>query len=262
MNPVTKRRMNYDEVAPHFERRYEETQYPGTEAALQEHIADLPGLSVLEVGCGTGYWLSILLERGLRVEGLDSSRGMLERASQRAGDARLVLGSAEALPYPVGTFDRICCINAFHHFGDKQRFLTEAARVLRPGGRLLTVGLDPHAGLDRWYIYDYFDGTRELDAERYPAGAEIRAGMAAAGFTQCDTFEVERLEVQRSAREALDAGLLDKRATSQLGILTDREYSEGIERVLRDTALAEARSEKLWLNADLRLYGTLGALPA
>jgi ubiquinone/menaquinone biosynthesis C-methylase UbiE len=258
---MTTRRMNYDEVAPRFDRRYEQTQYPGTEAALQEHIADLPGLAVLEVGCGTGYWLSILLERGLRVEGLDPSRGMLERASQRAPGARLVLGSAEALPYPPGTFDRICCINAFHHFSDPQRFLHEAARVLQPGGRLFTVGLDPHAGHDHWYVYDYFAGTRELDLQRYPRAVDIHAGMAAAGFSHFETFEVERLELRRSAREALDHGMLDKHATSQLGILTDREFSDGISHVLSDLAQAEARDEKLWLNADLRLYGTLGILP-
>jgi hypothetical protein len=35
-------------------------------------------------------------------------------------------------------------------------FLDEARRVLRSGGRLMTIGLDPHLGIDRWYIYDYF----------------------------------------------------------------------------------------------------------
>jgi SAM-dependent methyltransferase len=215
---------------------------------------------VLELGCGTGFWLSLLLERGLRVDGLDPSSGMLERAATRAPGARLSLGHAEALPFANDIFDRVCAINAFHHFEDKARALREAARVLRPGGRFFSVGLDPAVGLDDWYIYRYFTPTRELDRQRFPKAADIHGALAAIGFTDCRSFEVERLVGERPAREALDNGLLGKQFTSQLSILTDREYQQGIARIREDIAAAEARGETLVLKADLRLYGTLATL--
>ena len=95
--------------------------------------------------------------------GLDASAQMLAYAKTQAPRAALAQGSAERLPWANESFDRVFCINAFHHFQDKVAFLTEAMRVLRPGGLMMTVGLDPHTGVDRWYIYEYFDNVLEID---------------------------------------------------------------------------------------------------
>ena len=256
-----RRPVNYDEVAASYDRRYEHTRYPGTEDALREHVADTPGLDVLEVGCGTGYWLSLLLDWGARLTGLDASAGMLERAAQRAPHARLVRGMAESLPFATASFDRLFCVNAFHHFGDKAAFVREAARVLRPEGRLLTVGMDPRRGLDRWYIYEYFHAARALDELRFPATQEIQAALTRAGFVGCRDFEVERIDVRKPARAAIDAGLLDRHSTSQLGLLSDRDYQDGVARIHAELARCEVRGETFWLRADLHLFGTLASLP-
>jgi len=170
-----------------------------------------------------------------------------------------VSGTAERLPFQGGTFDRVFCINAFHHFPDKQGFLADALRVLRPGGRLMTIGLDPHAGLDRWCIYDYFQETLDLDKARYPAAGQIREWMSATGFTDCHTIEAQHIVQRLVAREAVATGRLDKSVTSQLAILTDDEYARGIRRIREDVGTAEARGETLYLDSDLRLYATFGS---
>src|SRR5439155_905726 len=51
-------------------------------------------------------------------------------------------------------------------------------------GLMMTVGLDPHAGVDQWYIYEYFDNVLEIDRRRYPASSQIREWMRAAGFAR------------------------------------------------------------------------------
>ena len=167
-------------------------------------------------------------------------------------------GRAERLPWPDANFDRVVCINAFHHFTDKPAFVREARRVLRTGGGVFSVGLDPHTGLDSWSIYDYFENTLDLDLLRYPPAAQIRSWMTEAGLTLTRTDEVQHLPIQLDARSALAEGRFDKRSTSQLSILTDAEYHAGIQRIQVAIEAAEARGGRLMLGADLRLYATFG----
>jgi hypothetical protein len=86
--------------------------------------------------------------------------------------------------------------------------------------------------------------------------------MRAVAFTECVTHEVQHLPVRLSARSAMDQGRLDKGASSQLSILSDNQYHEGIDRIRKDIDSAEARGEALYLTADLRLYATFGSVPA
>ena len=250
------RQVDYDRIAPTYDRRYEENRYQGTEQALFRFVGDEPGLRVAEVGCGTGQWLSLLRERGLPTWGLDASFKMLSRARTRLSDARLVQGEAGYLPWPERVFDRLFCINAFHHFPDKRAFLSEARRVLRKGGSLMIVGLDPHTGFDQWYIYDYFESSLEIDKRRYPSSGSIEHCTRSAGFEDCSTFEADHLLVRLEAREALERGLLDKSVTSQLSVLTDEEYERGIQQLRAATARAEAQGQALHLLADLRIFAT------
>jgi ubiquinone/menaquinone biosynthesis C-methylase UbiE len=254
--------VNYDPIARTYDRRYVDNDYSGVDETIVAFVG--PGFNgrILEVGCGTGHWLRSLRERGVRVAGVDLSASMLEYARAQAPDAALVQGSAENLPWAHGSFDRVFYINAFHHFQDKVASLREAARVLRRGGRMMTLGLDPHAGSDRWYIYEYFEPALDIDRRRYPAASQIREWMQALGFENCVTREVQHLPVRLPARASLENGRLDKHVTSQLSVLTDDEYDRGIERIRAAMEAAEARGEALSLDADLRLYATYGSLPS
>jgi ubiquinone/menaquinone biosynthesis C-methylase UbiE len=256
------RSVDYDHIATTYDRRYQHNDYSGVEAALIAFVGEHFNQRVLEVGCGTGHWLQVFAGSGTRLTGLDASARMLAYAKTRVGKAALAQGFAEHLPWARESFDRVFCINAFHHFQDKVAFLMEAMRVLRPGGRIMTVGLDPHTGVDQWYIYEYFDNVLEIDRRRYPPSSEIREWMQAAGYADCVTREIQHMPVRFAARAALEQGRLDKSATSQLSVLTDEEYRQGIDRIREAIASAETRSESLYLSADLRLYATFGAVPS
>ena len=258
MHP-SQRVADYDQIARTFDKRYERNPYAGVAKALREFIGSQPGLHILEVGCGTGHWLEILQAMGRRPVGLDYSAGMLAKAQERVESAALIHGDAQRLPLPANSFDRAFCINALHHFHDKPAFLAEARRILRPGGKLWSVGLDPHHGLDKWHVYDYFPESLKIDRQRYPSSDMLRAWMIAAGFENCATHEVENWTIRVPARQALEQGRLDKAATSQLSVLTDEEYQEGLRRILAEMARAETEGQTLFLTIDLRLYGTIGS---
>ena len=257
MHP-SNRRADYDQIAPTFDKRYERNEYAGVERALRTFIGDTRGLRILEVGCGTGHWLEVLSTSDNYIIGVDYSAGMLARAQSALPEMPLLRGTAGHLPLPNASLDRVFCINALHHFPDKLASLREVKRVLRPGGSFLTVGLDPHRGLDRWHVYDYFPESLAIDKERFPASEVLREWMTEAGFEDCITREVDHWSIEVPAREALAQGRLDQAATSQLSVLTDEEYERGMQRLRADMQRAEERGQTLSLMVDLRLYGTTG----
>ena len=105
-----------------------------------------PGAEVLDIGCGPG-WLwraaAAAMPPGLRLTLLDASPGMVAEATRAlAGAAPYagaagVVGDACALPLRAGRFDAAALMHVLYHTGDPGRALAEAARVLRPGGRVL-----------------------------------------------------------------------------------------------------------------------------
>lgn len=186
---------------------------------------------------------------------------MVRTARRKPRQPSLVQACAEAIPCHQASFDRVFCINAFHHFVGQRAFLVEAHRVLCPGGGIMIVGLDPHTGLDRWWIYDYFPVVIGIDKRRYPSTGQIGSLMAGYGFMRTNTVEALHMPLQMPARFALETGRLAKTTTSQLAVLTDDEYEEGMGQLKRDMADREAQHETLTIGADLRLYATTAWLP-
>ena len=96
-----------------------------------------PGTRLLDVGCGTGLTLVLAQQRGAIPAGLDISPGLLGIARERLPAAVLREGDMEFLPFGDDSFDAVTGVNAFQFAGDPRQALREAARVTRPGGRVV-----------------------------------------------------------------------------------------------------------------------------
>ncbi len=105
--------------------------------AVLDAAAACPGTRLLDVGCGSGLALVLARQRGAITSGLDISPGLLAVARDRLPGADLREGDMEELPFEDEAFDATTGINAFQFAGDPRRALREAARVTRPGGRVV-----------------------------------------------------------------------------------------------------------------------------
>ncbi len=155
-------------------------------------------------------------------------------------------------------FDLVFCVNGLHHFADAALFIREGRVLLRPGGALAVIGMNPHGGCDRWYLYEYFPGTQETDLKRYPSSGTIVNWMIDAGFDAIRWQVVERLCDTRTGRDILDEPMLQKNATSQLTLLTDEEYSDGIARIRSAIANAETINQEIVFPMDVSLQMVAG----
>ena len=106
------------------------------EAAL-DAARVVAGTHVLDIGCGSGLALVLAAQRGAVPAGIDISPGLLGIARERLPEADLRDGDMEWLPFADQAFDAVIGVSAFQFAGDPLRALGEAARVLRPGGRLV-----------------------------------------------------------------------------------------------------------------------------
>jgi SAM-dependent methyltransferase len=104
-----------------------------------------PGRLTLDVGCGEGRVARDLASRGHRVVGLDASPTLLRLAREADSAGEYVLGDAASLPFEGGAFDLVVAFNSLMDVQDMPGAISEAARVLEPGGRLCVCVTHPLA---------------------------------------------------------------------------------------------------------------------
>ena len=104
-------------------------------------VGDVSGLDVVELGCGTAYWSAWLARRGARPVAVDLTPSQLEIAAQMQQELGiefpLVEANAEATPLPDASFDLVFSEYGASIWCDPYKWIPEAARLLRPGGRLV-----------------------------------------------------------------------------------------------------------------------------
>jgi len=109
-------------------------------------IAPWAGRSILDLGCGTGYWLDVYADEAAEVIGVEPDPDLRDRARSRHPDARVLAGSAEHLPLPDSSVEVVHARFAYFFPPGCDAGLAEVLRVLTPGGRLVVVDNDQRHG--------------------------------------------------------------------------------------------------------------------
>lgn len=169
-------------------------------------VADLrPGETVLDLGSGAGGDVLISARRvgpAGRVVGLDMTDEMLELARANAAEqgvqnVEFVKGTIEEMPLADASFDVVISNCVINLSGDKQRVLSEAARVLRPGGRFAVSDVVADEGMDENTRRDLAAWTGCI------AGAltrsEFAAALSEAGFEEVTITETHRVHEKAAA---------------------------------------------------------------
>ena len=116
------------------------------EPIVHERLGSVRGLTVLDLGCGTGRHTLWLANAGAIVTAVDFSEGMLAQAHCKpgAGAIRFVVHDIQnRLPFEDGFFDRVVSGLVLEHIEDLYHFFSKVRWVLRPGGRALLTTMHP-----------------------------------------------------------------------------------------------------------------------
>jgi ubiquinone/menaquinone biosynthesis C-methylase UbiE len=168
-----------------------------------------------------------------RIVGIDHSLGMLRLARRKAPEIGWVSADAASVPLAGSRFDYISCQFAFHHFPDKSGMLSEAFRLLRPGGRLVLHNLCPEECPD-WLYYRYFPETWVIDQRHFWPASRVVSTMDAIGFAPI-AIEYEHVHRDLNLAEWIER-VRERASCSQLLTISDAAYAAGLERVERDIA--------------------------
>jgi len=196
----------FDRIAPRYD-RMNRLISAGLDQRWRRVALERAGVAagdlVVDLACGTGDLSEAARARGAQVVGVDFAREMLRGARRRRIDARFVQGDGAALPLRDASATVLCCGFALRNFVSLPEIFGEAARVLRPGGRLVLLEVDrPVNPLVRAGHSLYFDrlvpalGALLSDRAAYaylprstaylPPAPALRASLEAAGFERVE----------------------------------------------------------------------------
>jgi SAM-dependent methyltransferase len=112
--------------------------YRAVEEAMVALGSEVPRGRTLDVACGTGKLCLRISQRGCDAIGLEASTEMIGLGHYVHPESRapMVRGIAETLPFADTSFDRVICQGSLDHFADTAAFMREAARLIKPDGRV------------------------------------------------------------------------------------------------------------------------------
>lgn len=145
-----------ESVAGRMERHYS----PGRtwEATARALIGLLELGDVLDVACGDGVLAELIADQARSVTGVDISATLIAAARRRLHDrttVRFLEGDMHALPLDAASFDHVFLMHALAYTRTPQKVIDEAARLLRPGGRLVVAALNAHRHKAALQAYDH-----------------------------------------------------------------------------------------------------------
>lgn len=158
-----------------------------------ERLTNVRYKSLLDVGCGTGF----LFEQLQRVKaadyyGLDLSPEMLKAARTKFGSAvSFTAGSSDALPFSDNSFDVVTCVQSFHHYPYPEKAMSEAYRVLKPGGLYILSDTGMGGPVKWFYNSILLKITNTGDYAMY-GREDIKRLMEKSGFCDCKAYKVRK----------------------------------------------------------------------
>jgi len=105
--------------------------------AYQMAAAMVAGREVLDAGVGEGYGAAMLASTAASVVGVDIEADVIDHAATAYPSVRFQTADLVSLPFPDGSFDAVVSFQVIEHLQRPREFVSECARVLRPGGRLI-----------------------------------------------------------------------------------------------------------------------------
>ncbi len=220
----------YNKIATKYDERYAASDFSGIESLLSKFYSEK---SALEIGCGTGKWLAKF--EGMKV-GLDKSHEMLKEARAKKINM-LVQAAGEKLPFKNAVFEFVFIVNAVHFIRDKNSLSREIFRVLKTGGKFILVFADIYEPQYSWYLYDFFPKTKELDYSRFETTGNLKSILVECGFSNIYVTVAEKVSKTFYGKEVLSDPFLKKHNSSQLALLTEKEYETGLENIKKEIAI-------------------------
>jgi SAM-dependent methyltransferase len=150
----------------------------------------VPGMTCVDLGCGTGAFTRRLCRLDLKLTGMDISPRSIDRARVVGGGPDYLVGDISQSALPPATFDFAVLSGVLHHLTaseDRVRTLREALRLLKPGGRVFSY--DPNAASPSMWLYRHpssplYSSVGKTENEVLLSRRQLESELAQAGFVQ------------------------------------------------------------------------------
>ncbi len=247
---------DYNKVSKIYDDRYKTSKLPGIVAKLLNITDTETSKKIIEIGCGTGYWLSNIDTKNI-LFGLDLSTGMLKKAKCNE-KLNLFCGDANKLPLKNEKFDIVFSINAMHHFPNPKEFVLSSINLVKSGGKFCIFATNPVDSENEWYIFKYFKNTFENDKKRFPKIEDILNWVKEAGYKNVKKEHSDIVINKKVDYDIFNDTFLVKDATSQLSDITDEEYNLGIELMKNEIEENKRLNKTTEFNTTLNFYMIYG----
>lgn len=219
--------LDYNQLAAEY------AQHRSIHPDVLKDLIEKPGLTtastVLEVGCGTGNYITAITH-AVQCDGFGSepSFEMLEFARKRSQTITFSQASAETFDLGENKFDLVYSVDVIHHVVNRPEFFKRAFRALKPGGWLCTVTDSEDVIRRRVPLSSHFPETIAVELQRYPKMQDLTAYAAQAGFQKQRQDEVIRYY------ERTDIEAYRSKAFSSLHLISEDAFKQGITRLEKD----------------------------